>query len=591
MGNGRNVRKKRDNIKNEYSLVKILIAIGIVIAIIALIVFGIIKIFKNSLNKEISYQDSKYEYFVLYDLENKAGIINKSGEEIVKCKYSEIYIPNEEKDVFFCYDEEENLVILNSRNEQILTEYKDISILRTSDTAFIDFEKDVLKYKENDKFGLIDLDGYRLTEPIYQTISILENKPGAILAKKDDKYGILDNKGNIIVDFKYDSISGDGYCSQNDGYTKTGYITKNKTNTGDTFGYIDYKGKVIIETKYESIQRALEYDEEELYLICMNRGKKGVYNAKKKIINFDYQNIYYSDTSNIFIVQKGNKYGFFNKNGKEILAPEFEEYSLVGNYICVTKNEFKTLYDINGNTLNNLNYISMLETENPDYFIAQKENGNYCIINKNITEDENFSFLTYAFDDYFIFINDEGKYGVWQVWHGQVVKPEYEYILKIEGKNALEAKKYESDETDIYSKNMEIVSTISGAIVDTVDENFSVIYSNSEKIYIGKDGNIVSNEQVYPDNNIYSVKKDDYWGFIDQNGQMVIKPEYDFVTEINEYGYAAIATKGVWGVINETGEIIVDPSYSLNVYYMPELVGQYKLEHTDTLHCIEVEGE
>ena len=37
-----------------------------------------------------------------------------------------------------------------------------------------------MEYKENDKFGLMDLDGYKLTDAIYQSISSLKNKPGAI---------------------------------------------------------------------------------------------------------------------------------------------------------------------------------------------------------------------------------------------------------------------------------------------------------------------------------------------------------------------------------------------------------------------------
>ena len=64
----------------------------------------------------------------------------------------------------------------------------------------------------------------------------------------------------------------------------------------------------------------------------------------------------------------------------------------------------------------------------------------------------------------------------------------YDQILRIEGKNALEALNLNTNQTDIYSSKMEVVSTISGAIVDKVDENYSVIYSDSEKIYI----NIVS---------------------------------------------------------------------------------------------------
>lgn len=591
MANPRNVRKKRNNNNDEYSIKKIIIAIVILIFIISLIIFGIIKLRNIFLDKKISYGQTKYEYFILYDINNKAGVINKNGDKIIEPKYSEIYIPNEEKGVFFCYDENSEITILNERSEEIFTEYEEVTFLRTWDTTITDFEENVLKYREDDKYGLIDLEGYKLTEPIYQSISSLKNKPGAILAKKDDEYGILDSRGNIIIDFKYDEITGDGYCSQIDEYERTGYITKIKTKSADIFGYIDYKGKVIIEPKYESIERVLEYDNEDIYLICMNRGKKGVYKNKKKIISLDYQNIYYSDTSNIFTVQKGSKYGFYNNEGNEILEPKYEEYTIAGNYICITENDVKTLYDINGNKLNNINYISMIETDNPEYFIAQKDNGDYCIISKSITVDEGFSYLTYAFDDYFIFINKEGKYGIWKLWKGVVVPAEYEYILKIEEKNALEAKKIESDDTDIYSKNMEIVATVSGAIVDTVNKNYSVVYSNSEKIYINKDGNIVSNIEVYPENQIYSVKQNEKWGYWDKNGNIIVECKYDFVTELNEYGYAAIATNGVWGVINKEGKIVVEPSYKLEVYYMPEFIKQYKIEQTEMLYCIEVSNE
>ena len=590
MSNPRNVRKRRTNQKNEYDIKKIIIAMAILICFIVVIIWGSIKIKNMILDKQISYKQLKYEYFILYDINDKAGVINKNGDKIIENKYSEIYIPNEEKGVFFCYNNDE-LVILNERNEEVFTEYEEVSFLRTSDTSITDFEENVLKYKENDKFGLIDLDGYRLTEAIYQSISSLKNKSGAILAKKNDKYGVLDSKGNIIIDFKYDEIVGDGYCSQVDEYKKTGYITKEKTKTGDIYGYIDYKGKIILETKYESVERALEYDNDDIYLICMSRGKKGVYKNKKKIIEFNYQNIYYSDSSNIFIVQKGNKYGFFNNVGDEILETKYKEYKLVGNYICVTENDSKTLYDINGNALNNINYTSMIETENPEYFVAQKENGDYCIISKNITVDEGFAYLSYAFEDYFIFTDKNGKYGVWKVWEGIIVPAEYEYILKIDGKKALEAKKYDSDDTDIYSGNMEIVSTISGAIVDIIDENYSVIYSNSEKIYIDKNGNIVSNTEVYPENQLYSIKNEDGWGYVDKNGNIVLECEYDFVTDLNEYGFAAIATKGVWGVINKEGKIVVEPSYKLEIYYMPEFIGKYKIEQTEMIYCTEILSE
>ncbi len=589
MSKGRNIRKKRENKKEEYSTLKIAIAIIILILIIGLIVVSIISLNKKNKVKKISYEDTEYEYFVLYGIDNKIGIINKTGNIIIPQKYNEIYIPNEEKDVFFCYGEDGDCIILNSRNEKIFTEFEEVLPLRTSDTAILDFEKGVLKYKENDKYGLVDFEGSKITEPIYQSLSSIENKPGAILAKKDDKFGALDSKGNIVIDFKYDNISGDGYYSQIDGYEKTGYITKIKTNDGDEFGYIDYNGKELLDNKYESLERVLEYEDNNVFIICMNRGKKGVFKNKKKIISMNFQNIYYSDNSNIFIVQKANKYGFYNNKGRKILDADYEKYSLAGNYISVERNGNTTLYDINGNTLNNINYVSMIETENPEYFIAQKENGNFCIINKSIIVDEDFYYLTYAFDNYFIFMNREGKYGVWKVWEGIVVEPDYEYILKVDGKEALEAKQQDSEITDIYSKDMEKVLSMDGAILDSVDETYFVVYSNSEKVYLNKDGKIVKNSEVYPDNSIYSIQKDGRWGFVDKNGVEIIPCKYDFVTELNEYGFAAIATKGVWGVIDKTGKTVVEPSYELEVYYMPKFVGKYKLEELESVYCIEIQ--
>ena len=199
MANFRNVRKTRNNFKNEYSITKISVAVTIVIIVILLIIFGIIKIKNKFLDKKISYnQIEKYEYFILYDLNNKAGVIDKNGDNIIETEYREIYIPNEEKDVFFCYDENDDLTILNERSEEIFLEYDEVSFLRTSDTTITDFEENVLKYKENDKYGLIDLDGYKVTEAIYQSISSLKNKPGAILVKKNDKYCFSDGLFMLI---------------------------------------------------------------------------------------------------------------------------------------------------------------------------------------------------------------------------------------------------------------------------------------------------------------------------------------------------------------------------------------------------------
>ena len=199
-----------------------------------------------------------------------------------------------------------------------------------------------------------------------------------------------------------------------------------KTKNGIIYGYIDYNGKVLIEPKYESISRALEYEKDDIYLIFMDNGKKGVIKNDKIVIKPRYQSINYYDATNIFIVNKNGKYGFFEADGNEILKTEYESYSVAGNYISVKKDDKSMLYDLHGNLVNTNTYKSILETGNSSYFIAQNEEGYYSIISKDVQIQDKYTHITYAFDNFFIFTNEDGLSGVLNVYTGIEIPAEYD---------------------------------------------------------------------------------------------------------------------------------------------------------------------
>jgi hypothetical protein len=355
------------------------------------------------------------------------------------------------------------------------------------------------------------------------------------------------------------------------------------------YGYIDYSGKVILNTEYETISRALEYEDiNDLYLIVRNNGKKGVFKNGKQIIDFEYQSINYANKSNVFIVEKTGKYGFFTNSGKEILKPKYTKYGIAGNYISVQEGENTMLYDLNGNLINKDNYLSMIEVENSSYFIAVNESGFYSIISKDTQINEDYTYITYAFDNYFIFTNTENKTGVLDVWNGTVIEPQYDSIINVEGTKVLECRNAETGEVDIYNSQIDKVCTISDAIVEKIDENYIRAYSNSQMQYFDSTGKSVKNTEVFKDKKLYSYSQDEKWGFCDKEGKVVVEAEYDIVTEINDYGFAGIKKDGKWGIIDESGKIIVEPSYELETYYFPKFVGKYQLELIDTLHCVEI---
>ena len=574
--------------KNEDGNVKIMI---VVIAILIAIIVGIIIFKASTKDRTVAViEQEPYEYFALYSLNEKVGVVDKKGKVLINPEYTTIYIPNQAKEVFFCFEGDERYRVLDSKGKDIFTEFSSVSPITISDTS-LEMEKQVLCYEENGKLGLIDYDGKKLSGAIYEKVESLKNKPGCLLVKKDGLYGVVDSYGNVVVDIKYNSVKSDEFCSETEGYLRTGYIVTEKTNSGIIYGYIDYNGEMLVEPKYENITRALEYqNEDDIYLIFMERGKKGVIKNKKVIIKARYQAINYYDQSDVFIVNKNGKYGFYDSEGNEILKTEFSAYSIAGEYISVKKDENMLLYDLHGNLVNSNNYRSISETGNPAYFIAQDEHGYYSIISKDTEIKNNYKNITYAFDNFFVFTTEEGFAGVLDLYSGIEVEAEYDYIIVLENANALEARK--GTTVDIYSKNIEKVLTMENGIVESINKDYIAINSDTELKYINSEGKIVENTEVYKDYKIYSYQAEDgKWGYKDVNGNVVVDCRYDLVTELNQYGFAGIYQEGKWGVIDASGKVVVVPSYEIDTYYLPSFMGKYLLQEQYGAQCIELSDE
>ena len=573
--------------KNENGNVKIMIA---VIIVLVAIIIGIVIFKMSTKDRTVAViEQEPYEYFALYSLDEKVGVVDKKGKTLIEPEYTTIYIPNQSKEVFFCFKGDEYRV-LDSKGKDIFTEFSSVSPITISDTT-LEMEKNVLYYEENGKLGLVDFDGKKLSSAIYEKVESLKNKPGCILVKKDGLYGVLDSYGNIVVDIKYNSVKSDEFCSETEGYLKTGYIVTEKTKTGIIYGYIDYNGEMLVEPKYENITRALEYqNEDDIYLIFMERGKKGVIKNKKVIINPKYQAINYYDPSDVFIANKNGKYGFYDSEGDEILKPEFTAYSIAGEYISVKKDENTLLYDLHGNLVNSNNYRSISETGNPAYFIAQDEHGYYSIISKDAEIKNNYTNITYAFDNFFVFTTEEGLSGVLDLYSGVEVEAEYDFIIVLENAKALEARK--GTTVDIYSKDIEKVLTMENGIVESVNKDYIAIFSDTELEYINSEGKIVPNTEVYKDYKLYSYRAEDgKWGYKDATGNVVVDCIYDLVTELNQYGFAGIYQEGKWGVIDASGKVVVVPSYEIDTYYLPSFMGKYLLQEQYGAQCIELSDE
>ena len=315
----------------------------IVILVIALVIGLSYYFIKESGKKYEIEAISQYNYFVLRT-NDEFGVIDRTGNIIIEAKYDDVKIPNPEKAIFVCY-EGEKTKILNEHNEEILTNYNDVLPIQLKNiTSDLMYEKSVFKYQENGKFGLISLEGKKITKPIYDSIEGLSYKEGELLIKKDGKYGVINIKGKTLIKNEYDQINVDGYYNMENGYRSAGYIVSNTTNEGYRYGYINNKGKKLLETEYNQLNRVIDInDNENSYIIASKNGRFGTFKNEEQLIPNEYQLIEYDEGNNIFTIAMNKKYGVANIDGKIIVPAEYNQIDITGIYIYA-KNDQGTCY-------------------------------------------------------------------------------------------------------------------------------------------------------------------------------------------------------------------------------------------------------
>lgn len=206
---------------------KNIVIIGIIIVIISSIIG--IYLYKDYRNKKYEVEEIvSYLYYPIYE-NGKMGVIDTKGNIIVEPIYEDVNIPNPEKAVFICL-KEDKIIVQNNQKETLFEKFEEVVGIDTKGTLnSIPYEKKVLRYKENGKYGLIDYEGKVITKPIYEEIESLENKEGELLVKKDGKYGVISQKGACIIKNEYDGIIADGYYDETQKYALSGYIVTLKT--------------------------------------------------------------------------------------------------------------------------------------------------------------------------------------------------------------------------------------------------------------------------------------------------------------------------------------------------------------------------
>ena len=544
----------------------------ITIIVISIIAFCIYKFIQNDSKKYEIAKVNEYNYFLLKQ-NNLYGVIDKKGNTII----NEIKIPNPEKAIFICYKGKDTKV-LNAEKQDILTQYEKVEPIRLKNIASdLMYEKSVLKYYENGKYGLINFEGKKITKAIYNEIDSLPYKEGELIVKQDEKYGVINIKGTELVNIEYDQISVDGYYTEENQYKYAGYIVSNKTNEGYRYGYIDYNGEILEEIEYNELSRVTDVeDNENVYILCAKNGQYGITKNGKELIQNEYQSINFSKINNLFLIEKNKKYGITDLNGKIIVPVEYKQIDTLGIYLYANNEQGTTVYNSEGNEVNIDANIGILDTANDKYRIRinTEENAKYGVIGKDGKQiiEEKYNYIEYLYDNYFIVSNENSKLGIVDDKDNIKVEIINDSVQKIKDTNIIQTTIGQT--TQLFSKEMKKVCEMENAIIEE-NEDYIKIYNSEQTKYFNQDGKELKNTEVYKNNTLYAEENNGKWGFSDINGNMKIGYRYEKVTEFNEYGFAAVKLNGKWGAIDEQGKEVSNLVYEFKDDVIPSFIGKY----------------
>ena len=273
--------------------------------------------------KEIRPAGKEYtDGYIVINSEGKYGLIDNNKEIILETVYDDIkpisgnnlYVVKEGDSFKIINQAKETIIdggfdeVLQISGENIVVKRSlSVGVITTSNVEKIPFEYQDLKDIGNDHF----------------------------IAKKEDKYGIIDGQNKTVVDFNYiymkqrkdtDFVEADKTASETDIYNKdmelklTGIVSEVNTEKG----YINIRigeAQKYYNFKFEEKEEKDIFTTHTLFLVKKD-GKYGYQDKDgKQVVDYIYDDAKQQNEYGYAAVKKGNVWGCINKDGNVALEP------------------------------------------------------------------------------------------------------------------------------------------------------------------------------------------------------------------------------------------------------------------------------
>lgn len=367
-----------------------------------------------------------------------------------------------------------------------------------------DFHEGLAKVCKNNKYGFIDKLGHEIIPCIYDEAEDFDF--GVSIVTKGEKTGAINKYGKMVIPCKYDNINSFGKDS-----LAVAFLNEKS-------GFIDLKGNIVIPFNYEYCDGFSEG-----LAVVRQDGLYGFINKKGElVIPCKYTDLYngcgFSDGLVGVSVEGehngiiGRKWGYIDKTGK--IAIPFQDGLTGAPFSSELSVRYRggvtTLYDKTGFPIMRETpfegaFINKKGELASEYFEVQNIQGfrnGYCVIKDKTgweglinTRGEfvipcRYSFIANGFDDRYVVVGLNGKYGMVRKETGEVVVPViYEEIgWPLAFKEGVISVKKDGKMGCINDNNQIVIPFVYDE-VDEFSEGFAVVQRYEKYGYVDRYGN------------------------------------------------------------------------------------------------------
>ena len=328
----------------------------------------------------------------------KYGIIDFDGKEILPCEYDEIYSLNGVKNSIVTVRGNKKGLIDSKGNIIISNEYKDIKKLTNK------YENGFIVQNEENKFGVISYNKKIALECKYDEIKNIYND-GNYVVKENGKLKIVDSGANTFLEDKYSEII--GINSDN--------VIVKKDNK---YGVVTKTGEQLIPINYDDVSYLYSNN-----YIAKKDNKYGVVNLEnKKMLDFNYSSLFYRETADFLEGTKDSvETDLINHELQVKLTGIVSEVNIEKGYIKVRQNNETKYYTFKFEQKN------AQEIFKSNTLFLKKKDGKYGFVNKDGVEVVNYIYDDATEQDEYGYssVKKDGKWGAIDQKGNVVVEPKY----------------------------------------------------------------------------------------------------------------------------------------------------------------------